>query len=113
MAEKFLYLTTTGRKSGQPHQIEIWYVEYQGCYYLCSEKHESADWVRNILSDSAVSFFIAEREQNPPSQAGQATIISDQQTVMALQTLFDAKYRWSSGLFVRICSAGSTGKSRL
>ncbi len=34
---QFLYLTTIGRKSGKPHQIEIWFVEYQGCCYIVNE----------------------------------------------------------------------------
>ena len=47
----FLYLTTTGHRSGNPHEIEIWYVEHEGCYFLVSEKNESAHWVRNIRAD--------------------------------------------------------------
>jgi len=36
MAEIFFYLTTTGRKTGKPHKIEIWFVEHKSCYFLCS-----------------------------------------------------------------------------
>jgi hypothetical protein len=46
--EAFLYLTTIGHKSGQPHEIEIWYVEHGAGFYLCAEGHERAHWVQNI-----------------------------------------------------------------
>ena len=39
---EFLYLITTGWKSGQPHEIEIWYVEHDSCYYLCAEHRDGA-----------------------------------------------------------------------
>ena len=43
---EFLYLTTTGRLSGQPRQIEIWFTERDGRYYLLAEHGEQAGWVR-------------------------------------------------------------------
>lgn len=33
----FAYLTTTGRRSGRPHTIEIWYAEHQGVRYMPRE----------------------------------------------------------------------------
>ena len=42
---KYLYLTTSGHKTGNSHEIEIWYVVHHGCYYLVSEKREAAHWV--------------------------------------------------------------------
>ncbi len=33
-----LYLTTTGWKSGRPHEIEIWYTEWEGRYYVVAER---------------------------------------------------------------------------
>jgi len=29
-SEPFLYLTTRGRRSGRPHQIEIWFAAHDG-----------------------------------------------------------------------------------
>ena len=34
---KYLYLTTTGRHSGLPRQIEIWFTRHEGRYYLVAE----------------------------------------------------------------------------
>jgi hypothetical protein len=45
--DDFCYLTTTGRVSGRPHTIEIWFVAHEGCAYLMAGNARS-DWVRNL-----------------------------------------------------------------
>ena len=50
----FLYLTTTGRKSGLPRQIEIWFVSADGRHYILAEHGRRAQWVKNIVSNSRV-----------------------------------------------------------
>ena len=109
MAETFLYLTTTGRRTGQPHHIEIWYVEHDGCYYLCSEQRDRADWVRNLRRTPAVQFYVAARGQDISPRPASARVVSDEETTARVKALFDAKYGWSSGLFVVIC-AGEAGQ---
>jgi hypothetical protein len=103
MAETFFYLTTVGRKTGQPHQIEIWFVQHNGCFYLCSERRESADWIQNSFVTPQVQFYVAERGYDPPGQDGIAVVEDDPTTIAAVKSLFDAKYNWSNGLFLRIC----------
>ncbi len=44
----FLYLTTTGRLTGRLREIEIWFTQHGGQYYLIAEHGERAHWVRNI-----------------------------------------------------------------
>jgi hypothetical protein len=106
MSESFLYLTTTGHKSGNPHRIEIWYVEGEGCYYLCSELRERAHWVQNILHDPHVTFAVAQRQQPVTEQAAHAQVVHDPQLIGVLAARFDEKYQWSDGLFVAICPRG-------
>jgi len=55
--EKFVYLTTRGRKSGSPHTVELWFAVAGKKAYL---SHEGAytDWMKNILEDSRVEFKI-------------------------------------------------------
>lgn len=43
--QPYLYLTTTGWKTGNSHEIEIWFIEYAGRFYLCAEKRTNAHWV--------------------------------------------------------------------
>jgi deazaflavin-dependent oxidoreductase (nitroreductase family) len=49
MAEPFCYLTTTGRRTGRPHTIEIWFGrdDDASTLYLLSGGGDQADWVRN------------------------------------------------------------------
>jgi deazaflavin-dependent oxidoreductase (nitroreductase family) len=103
MAETFLYLTTTGRKTGKAHHIEIWYVEHDSCYVLCAEHREKSDWVKNVLANANIQFYVAERHSKVQGQAGTAHIVTDADAIQAIAPLFDAKYKWSTGLFVRIC----------
>jgi deazaflavin-dependent oxidoreductase (nitroreductase family) len=46
--EQFCYLTTTGRESGRPHTIEIWFARRGATLYLLSGGGDRADWVRNL-----------------------------------------------------------------
>jgi hypothetical protein len=41
--EQYAYLTTTGRISGRPHRIEIWFAVDAGRVYLLSEGGEQSD----------------------------------------------------------------------
>jgi deazaflavin-dependent oxidoreductase (nitroreductase family) len=51
----FLYLTTTGRRSGRPHRIEIWFAAHHGKLYLLSGGRDRSDWVRNLQANGRVS----------------------------------------------------------
>ncbi len=55
---EFLYLTTIGRKSGKPHEIEIWYVPHGNCYYLISGGGEEAHWVKNIQINPQIAYWV-------------------------------------------------------
>lgn len=51
----YCYLTTTGRTSGQPREIEIWFALSGGTLYLMAGGREKAHWVRNLQKTPAVS----------------------------------------------------------
>src|SRR5438034_5182945 len=56
-----LHLTTTGRRTGQPREIEIWFTRQAGRYYVVAETGERAQWVGNILADARVSWRVGRR----------------------------------------------------
>jgi deazaflavin-dependent oxidoreductase (nitroreductase family) len=100
MSDEYLYLTTTGRKSGMPREIEIWFTERDGRFYVIAEHRERAQWVRNILAHSRVHVRVGDREF-----PGIARLLSDErepELVAAVKKLSDAKYGWSDGLVVAI-----------
>ena len=56
--EDFCYLTTTGRISGRPHTIEIWFALHEQTLYLLSGGRDKSDWVKNALQNPAVQVKI-------------------------------------------------------
>lgn len=108
MAERFFYLTTTGRKSGLPRQIEIWYVEFEGKYYLVSERREESKWLQNLLAEPKVKFNIGPRDAQESVVALTDAVArpvskeSEPDLVAAVRRRMDEKYKWSDGLVVEI-----------
>ena len=51
-ARDFGYVTTTGRTTGRPHRIEIWFAVKPGrdTIFMLSGGRERADWVRNLVA---------------------------------------------------------------
>ena len=104
MSEIFFYLETVGRVTGNLHKIEIWFVEHDDCYYLCSGNEQSADWVQNIQQNPTVRYAVGTSpESHAPLQSGVATVPSEETLVAAVKQKFEAKYDWSDGLIVQIC----------
>lgn len=97
---EYLYLTTIGRKSGSLHEIEIWYVAHNGCYYLISEGRERADWVQNILKNPSVSVYVEGRRFEGVGRTVNPQV--EPELAAAVSALMDAKYNWSSGLIVEL-----------
>lgn len=56
--DDYCYLTTTGRRTGRPHRIEIWYAADGNTLYLLSGSGHSSDWVRNLLERPGVEVEI-------------------------------------------------------
>jgi hypothetical protein len=64
------YLTTTGRRTGRPHRIEIWFIEDDGAVYLFSGGGEASDWVysaRIIDADDDLRRRMDERYYRTPA----------------------------------------------
>ena len=58
--DDYCYLTTIGRVTGRPHEIEIWFGLEGGTLYLLAGGGERADWVRNAARQPAVRVRIRE-----------------------------------------------------
>ena len=46
--DDFCYLTTRGRVTGEPHEIEIWFAIHGDTLYLLAGAGDRSDWVRNL-----------------------------------------------------------------
>ena len=64
MDEDFCYITTTGRRTGNPHRIEIWFAAGPGSrtIYVLAGGRERADFVRNALADPRSTVRIGDQE---------------------------------------------------
>src|SRR5215213_8094935 len=97
---QFLYLTTTGHRSGNPHQIEIWFVAHGGRYYLVAEHRERTHWVQNIQHNPSITFRVGNRETGD-AYRGTGRVVNldaEPELTAAVRALMDAKYEWSDGL---------------
>src|SRR5215831_13723602 len=56
--EDFCYLITSGRISGRPHTIEIWFAINEQTLYMLSGGRDKSDWVKNALHTPAVQVKI-------------------------------------------------------
>jgi len=56
-SQKFIHLTTKGRRTGKRHTVELWFAVSDGKVYLSHEGKET-DWMMNINQNSQVSFEI-------------------------------------------------------
>ena len=101
---KYLYLATTGRRSGLPRRIEIWFTRHAGRYYLVAEHGLKAHWVQNLLAEPAVRARVGRR-----SFRGRARVVdarSERDLVAAIRARSEAKYGWGAGLAVEVAPAG-------
>ena len=99
-AIQYLYLTTTGRKTGLPREIEIWFVAHADRFYILAEHFHHTQWVRNIIANPRVQVRLAGRELTATAR------VLDEQQDAALyklaQQLALEKYGWGDGLPVEI-----------
>jgi deazaflavin-dependent oxidoreductase (nitroreductase family) len=51
----YCYLTTVGRVSGEPHEIEIWFALEGSVLYMLSGGGDRSDWVRNLRANPGVT----------------------------------------------------------
>jgi deazaflavin-dependent oxidoreductase (nitroreductase family) len=92
-AEQYCYLTTTGRVTGKPHEIEIWFGLNSHTLYLLSEGRDKSDWVRNLMKTPAVTIRILKKKFK-----GVARLVTDTQEEMMARQMLATKYQqWRVG----------------
>lgn len=99
-SQAHLYLTTTGRKTGRSREIEIWFTERSGRYYLIAEHGRRAHWVRNLIAEPAVRVRVGRRRL-----AARARIVDGRRDAglrRTVRALSERKYGWGDGLVVEL-----------
>lgn len=86
--EQYCYLTTTGRVSGKPRTIEIWFGLSGPALYMLAGNGERAQWVRNLRKQPRVSVRIGEQ-----AFPGQARVVTDAEEDALARRMLVAKYQ--------------------
>jgi deazaflavin-dependent oxidoreductase (nitroreductase family) len=96
----YLYLTTMGWRSGQPHEIEIWFTALEGRYYLIAERGEQSHWVQNLRRQPALTFRVG--DQLFKGTARVVETAQEPELHRQVRALSEAKYGWEDGLVVEL-----------
>ncbi len=93
-SQDFCYVTTIGRRTGNPHTIEIWFgSQTEGTIYLLSGGGDQSDWVKNLVANPSVHVKISDREWE-----GQARVLQDEGEEAGVRRLLATKYQaWRDG----------------
>ena len=83
--ERTIDITTTGRRTGRPRRIEIFFYRAAGNTYLCSGAGGAAtDWHANLLADPAFTFHLKNGVRaDLPARATPVTDPAERQAVLA------------------------------
>lgn len=95
--EDYCYLTTTGRVSGTPHTVEIWFGVAGDTIYLIAGGRDRSDWVRNLATDPHATVRILQQEF--PATARLAVADADERALAA--RLLHRKYSSQVGSTVQ------------
>ncbi len=91
--EEYCYLTTKGRKTGNPHEIEIWFGMDGNSLYLLSGGRDKSDWVKNLLKDPHVTVRIAKH-----TFTAVARLVSEEKEETTARYMLAEKYQeWENG----------------
>ena len=91
--EDYCYVTTVGRVTGKPHEIEIWFGVRGDTIYLLSGGGENSDWVKNMRLQPRVEVRIGKH-----NVTGQARFDLDAEEESQARRILAAKYQgWRKG----------------
>jgi deazaflavin-dependent oxidoreductase (nitroreductase family) len=90
--EDFCYLTTTGRATGRPHEIEIWFAIEDQTLYMLSGGRDRSDWVKNLRRTPQVTVRITSERFD-----GHARVVEDPEEDDLARRLLIEKYERNPG----------------
>jgi deazaflavin-dependent oxidoreductase (nitroreductase family) len=82
--DRVIDITTTGRKSGQPRRIEIWFHRVDGRYFITGTPGRPRDWYANLVAHPAFTFHLKESATaDLPATARAVTDPAEREKVLA------------------------------
>ena len=91
--DDYCYITTTGRVTGKPHEIEIWFGARGDTIYLLSGGGDKSDWVKNMRVQPQVEVRIGKYHFT-----GQVRFELDTEEETQVREMLAGKYQgWRKG----------------
>lgn len=105
----YLYLTTRGRRTGLPREIEIWFTRFEGRLYVIAEHRERARWVQNLRADPRAGVRVGQRRL----RARARVVDTRKESGLAgeIRRRSTKKYGWGDGLIVELAPARRSPRS--
>ena len=94
--QEYAYLTTTGRKTGLLREIEIWFVERNGCIYILTEEPLRSNWLRNVVANPRVTIKLGGQQWSAIGRVLDPE--QDADLYREAQALAQRKYGWGDGV---------------
>jgi deazaflavin-dependent oxidoreductase (nitroreductase family) len=93
-AQPYCWLTTTGRRSGRPRTVELWFAADGATVYALSGGRDRSDWVRNVQAEPRASLRLGSVDHRVRARLDfEGTEEADR-----ARRLLDAKYHgWREG----------------
>jgi deazaflavin-dependent oxidoreductase (nitroreductase family) len=88
-AEDHCDLTTTGRRTGRAHTVEIWFAIHDGSVFIIGDPSRP-DWYRNVVADGRVGVRLGDLDL-----VGRAARVTDTARRRLAGRLLATKYRSS------------------
>jgi deazaflavin-dependent oxidoreductase (nitroreductase family) len=82
--DRVIDITTTGRKTGEPRRIEIWFHRLGGRYYITGTPGRARDWYANLVTYPGFTFHLKESATaDLPATARPVTDPAEREQVLA------------------------------
>lgn len=88
--DSYCYVTTVGRTSGRPHEIEMWFARQGDSIYLLSGGGTKSDWVKNLTKTPKCAVRIG--DSGPEYEAVARILTADNPESQLARRLVFGKY---------------------
>jgi deazaflavin-dependent oxidoreductase (nitroreductase family) len=83
-SDRIIDITTTGRQSGQPRRIEIWFHRLDGKYYITGTPGRPRSWYANLVAHPSFTFHLKQSATaDLPATARPVTDPAEREKVLA------------------------------
>ena len=102
-APTYLDLTSRGRRTALPREIEIWFTRFEGRFYVIAEHRERARWVQNLRAEPRAGVRVGGQRFRARARIIEAR--KEPGLAREIRARSTRKYGWGDGLIVELVPA--------